>query len=61
MLFIKLFFRYQDGWPAIWKDADAVIIAYDGDDKKQEKGLEFWFYFYFIFHLIFLFLLFLLL
>ena len=36
--------RYQDGWPAIWKDADAVILVYNGDEPQQEKELEFWYF-----------------
>ena len=46
LIFFFLFFsfhRYQVGWPAIWKDADAVIFVYNGDDSQQERELEFWY------------------
>ncbi|KAA6339635.1 MAG: hypothetical protein EZS28_052597, partial [Streblomastix strix] len=34
---------YQEGWPAVWKDADAIIFVYDTDERAQEQDLEFWY------------------
>ena len=34
--------RFDSGWPAIQKDATAVIIVFNGDDSEQESSVSRW-------------------
>ncbi|KAK2964321.1 putative Intraflagellar transport protein 22 [Blattamonas nauphoetae] len=35
--------RYEETWPAIWKDADGILFVFDADDKSQPKEMEIWY------------------
>ena len=34
--------RFENCWPAYWKDANGVLLVYNPDKPEHEKDLERW-------------------